>query len=257
MSMGYYGILRLVACTTCIYGMLYALKSEQVVWMTSMFVAAILFNPLDPIELKRTSWEVLDTLTIAFFVASIFFIRQPIKAESEEEEKKRLDPYKSILAGQILLVGAVAFWYSIVGNPFTDFAILQRGKTVSGHIINAWEDASDDDRGRTHFYHQLEYSYRLPDGREFTQRTLDKQGRIPEGLLDVESNPHPIEVEYVHDDPLVSRIKGDGADSFSDWLFRKLGLSLVLLAMFLAPGIYMLKEGIVGLKHRTRAVIGR
>ena len=141
-----------------------------------------------------------------------------------------------------MVVVAWLFWYFFVGNPFDELALIQRGRTVSGFIVDTWENAESGDSGGTQWFHAVIYKYRLPDGREFTRRTKERSGRLKDEFR-VLTQPYPVEVEYLPDKPLVSRLKGDGSDSMFDWLWRNAGLGSVLLVVFLGPGIVMLRNG--------------
>lgn len=141
-----------------------------------------------------------------------------------------------------MVVVACWFWHYLVGNPFDELALIQRGQTVSGFIIDTWEDAESGDEGGTVWFHAAIYKYRLPDGREFTRSTNVRSGRLKDEFRAL-TQPYPVEVEYLPDKPLVSRLKGDGSDSMFDWLWRKAGLGIVLLVFFLSPGIVMLRDG--------------
>ena len=152
------------------------------------------------------------------------------------------DAMKTVCWGILWIVGACWFWYSCVGNPFDELALIRRAHTTPGFIIDAWEDVEDGARGEAHWFHAATYKYRLPDGREFTQRTRDYSGRLKDEFHDL-TQPHPIEVEYLPENPAVSRIKGEGSDGLIDWLWRKVGLGLVLLALFLSPGLVLLRNG--------------
>lgn len=250
---GYYTLLRFVVCATCVYGAYYAMKSERVIWMCAMALVAILFNPIIPIYLKRYHWGVIDAFTAPFLLLSIPLLHrsQELKKESKDRDEKnnqRFEPYKSILWGLLLIIGACCFWYSIVGNPLNELALIRRGQIAPGHIVDTWEDVGEDDEGGDHWLHGATYTYRLPDGREFTQETLAGSGRLKEEFRNLEE-PYPVEVEYLPDNPSVSRIKGDGSDTVTDWLWRKLGLGSLLLFMFLSPGITLLRNGVRSLKQ--------
>lgn len=158
-------------------------------------------------------------------------------------KKELKDAAVSAFWSTALIVGAMWFWHYLVGNPFDEFALISRGHTTDGLIVDTWEDAESGDEGGTHWFHGAIYTYRLPDGREFTQRTKNKRGHLRSDLRDL-ARPFPIEVEYLPDDPSVSRIKGDGSLSVFDWIWRKIGLGSLLLALFLAPGITMLRSAI-------------
>jgi hypothetical protein len=152
------------------------------------------------------------------------------------------DAVKTTLWGVLFVVGGAWLWYILVGNPFHDLALICRGETVPGYITDTWEDAESGDEGGTLWFHGVEYDYTLPDGREFTQ-TSSGDGRLKDELRDLRQ-PYPIEVEYLPDDPDVSRIKGNGSPTIFDWVWRKAGLGSLLLAMFVAPGISVMRDGI-------------
>ena len=65
------------------------------------------------------------------------------------------------------------------------------------------------------------------------------------------NEPVPIEVEYLPDDPSVSRIKGSGCQSVTEWLWRNVGLGIVLLAMLVAPSIVLFRQGFREIKKVT------
>ena len=250
---GYYALLRFVVCATCAYGAYYAMKLGRTGWIWVMALVAVLFNPIIPIYLKREHWEVIDAMVAIFLLISIPLLR-PAENRSEEstDAKKSSVEYresiKTIFWGVALVAGACGFWYYLVGNPLNELALIQRARIVPGFIIDTWEDVKDDDQGRAHWYHGATYTYRLPDGREFTQSTRDSPGRLKDEFLDLQQ-PYPVEVEYLSEDPAISRIKGDGSDSVSDWIWRKVGLGILLLALFLSPGIVLLRNGVRQLKR--------
>jgi uncharacterized protein DUF3592 len=149
----------------------------------------------------------------------------------------------SALWSFLLLLGAFCFWHYLVGNPFDDLALIRRGHTVQGFIVDTWDEPQNGDEGGTQWLHGAIYKFRLPDGREFMQRTKDGSGRLKAEFRDL-VEPVPIEVEYLPDNPDVSRIKGEGSSNLFDWLWRKVGLSSLLLALFLAPGFAMLRSAV-------------
>lgn len=165
------------------------------------------------------------------------------------KERPLYESSKTIALGVFCVIAAVWFWHYLIGNPLDDLALLRKGQAVPGFIVDTWEEAGDDDRGRAVWLHGAVYTYRLPDGREFKQRTKDKSGRLDEKFRNLKA-PYAIEVEYLPENPSVSQIKGEGSDSILEWLWRKLGLGLLLLAMFLSPGVFMLVNGVRRIKKR-------
>lgn len=153
------------------------------------------------------------------------------------------DAVKTISWGVLFMVGGAWLWYIMVDNPFDDLALICRAETVPGFIIDTWEEVDTGDEGGTYWSHGATYKYTLPDGNEVTQNTGFSSGRLKDELRDLEQ-PYPIEVEYLPDSPDVSRIKGSGSPTIFDWVWRKAGLGSLLLAMFVAPGISVLRDGI-------------
>ena len=167
-------------------------------------------------------------------------------------EKSRLvDAAKTCVWGLLWLLGACWFFYSVVGNPIDELTLILRAETAPGFVIDAWEDMEAGDRV-THWTHAATYKYELPDGRQFTGHTRQKSGRLKDALRNPLA-PYPVEVEYLPHNPEVSRIKGDGSGSLIDFLWRKVGLGLVLLLVFASPGIMLLRKGFCDMKRANIA----
>jgi hypothetical protein len=155
---------------------------------------------------------------------------------------------KTLLFGIAWIVGAFWFCFSIAGNPVDELALIRRAQVAPGLIVATWEEPSDGDDGGTHWFHEVTYTYRLPDGREFTQRTKSGSGRLKEGFRHLQ-RPCSVVVEYLPDNPKVSRIKGDGCSTITEWLWRKVGLGLAVLALFATPGVLLVRDGVRELRH--------
>jgi hypothetical protein len=160
------------------------------------------------------------------------------------------DLVKTLIWGVAWILGACWFWYYLVGNPLDELALIRGAQVAAGFIVDTWEDVEDGDEGGTHWFHGVTYTYRTPDGREFTQSIKNGSGRLKDELQDLQQ-PYPIEVEYLPDNPTVSRIKGNGCDSITEWLWRKVGLGSLILTLFVSPGIVLLRNGVREIR-RTR-----
>jgi len=136
------------------------------------------------------------------------------------------------VVGILLIVGMCWFWYSLVGNPFDELALIRHAATAPASLADTWEDEQSDFRDHVYISDVGIYRFQIPDGREFMARA-----RAPIGELRSEEA-----VEYLPDDPSVSRIKGDGCQSVGEWLWRKVGLGVLLLAMFVTPGIIAIRD---------------
>lgn len=157
------------------------------------------------------------------------------------------DPIKSMVWGCILTLLACAFVYYVAGNPLRELALILHGRTVSGFVIDAWEDAEETDYGKTIWDHRAIYTYRLPDGRSF-KGTAEGSGRLKEEFQDL-TEPYPIEIEYLPDNPNISRVKGDGCATVTELLWRKIGLGGCILVGFCWIPVGLLWKGLKDLKR--------
>jgi tetratricopeptide (TPR) repeat protein len=151
------------------------------------------------------------------------------------------DSLKTVLLGVVCVALAVCFWYSIVGNPIDELALIQRAQVATCVLKDKYEEEVEDER-RIYLLNVGIYAFQTPDGREFQASTREPTGELAMQL----------EVEYLPEDPAVNRIKGEGCASVGEWLWRKLGLGSLLLAMFLSPGIVLLRDGIRDIRSATR-----
>lgn len=159
---------------------------------------------------------------------------------------------KGVLFGIIWIAGACWFVLFSTGNPLDELALIRRAQIAPGFIVDAWEDVADDDRGGAHWSHAVEYKYRLRDGREYTSYTLPRSGRLKDEFRDM-VKPKSIEVEFLPNNPSVSRIVGCGCQSVSEWLWRTVFLRGVFLVAFSSPGVIFLRIGLREMKESRTA----
>jgi len=162
---------------------------------------------------------------------------------------------KQLIWGIIWVVAASAFWLSQLGNPLDELALIMHAKITEGFIIDTSEDVQDSEGGGADWYHRVQYTFRTPDGREFTRTTDARKGKLRAELRDLE-DPYPIQVEYLPDDPNVSRIKGDGSPTLFDWIWRKVGLGGLLWVLTNAPGFVMIRNGLKELLAARKRAAG-
>lgn len=72
---GYYVLLRWVSCAVFAYLACQASASKEREWVWVLGVAAAIYNPIVPVHLTREIWSVVNVVTIAMAVASIFVIK--------------------------------------------------------------------------------------------------------------------------------------------------------------------------------------
>ena len=224
----YYQLLRFVVCGVAGY-IAFTAYAWRKFWVFGLFgFIAILFNPIVPPELSRETWQIIDIVSAVVFVGSVFFLKEPIKV---------IRPLPTaFIWGAIWIIFASMFvWHIIGGNPLNELALIRRAQIISGSLVDTYEDEQEDYRGTIHYSEKGIYSYRLPDGREF--KAMSRQ---------VEEER---EVEYLPDNPAVNRIKGDGCQSVTEWLLRKVILGGFFLALLVSPGIALLKNGVQEMKN--------
>jgi hypothetical protein len=150
---------------------------------------------------------------------------------------------KSGIWGILWISGACWLWCALCGNPLHELALIQRGETTLGFLIDTWEDVEEHDSGKFMWFHGGTYTYSLPDGRKFTQEAEQGSGRLKPELRNL-TCPYPVEVEYLPDKPTISRIKGSGHNSVLRWLILKIGLGSLFLILFSIPGIVLLRSAV-------------
>ena len=72
---GYYVFLRWVVTASAVFLIWIAHKLKKQRWLGLMVVTAILFNPIIPIYLTKEIWVVIDLITAAIFLVSIFKVK--------------------------------------------------------------------------------------------------------------------------------------------------------------------------------------
>ncbi|MGE3302349.1 MAG: DUF6804 family protein [Hyphomonadaceae bacterium] len=88
MPWGYYTLLRLIVCTSCLYLAYRSYKNEHAPWIWIMGATAVLYNPLFPFGLGRVVWAPVNLLTIAMLGAHWWMCgRTPATPWSKETRK--------------------------------------------------------------------------------------------------------------------------------------------------------------------------
>ncbi|MEN6426694.1 MAG: DUF3592 domain-containing protein [Phycisphaerales bacterium] len=187
---------------------------------------------------RELRWKPLIPITLSDY-------RMPGNVDGSIGGNSVWSPMKIAAFGVLLLLGACWFWWHEAGNPLVELALIRNGLAAPGLITDAWEDVEEDDKGGDHWFHSVVYTYRLADGREFTGK-VHGRGRLRDDIARYTSlnRTYPITVEYLPPDPSVSRIKGSGCQSYVEWLWRKMGVGLILLALFCSPGVYLILHAV-------------
>jgi len=171
---------------------------------------------------------------------------------SQEMRNNRLYTYTKILAFGLIVTALACFWlYTMIGNAWQELMLMRHSETTPGFIVDTWEDFDESDRGELLWYHGGTYTYRLPDGQQFTQ-TISGSGRLKTEFRGL-SEPYPIDVEYLPNNPAVSRIKGDGPDTIPSWLRTEVGYKGIFPILLLGIGLYLLWKEVSELRHLRKS----
>jgi hypothetical protein len=71
----YYTLLRFVVCSTTAYGTFLAVRFKQITWAWIFGIVAVLFNPIFPIHLEKSTWGIIDVVVALLLIVSIFLFR--------------------------------------------------------------------------------------------------------------------------------------------------------------------------------------
>lgn len=81
----YYTLMRWVVCGTAAYLTWIAIETERSGGAWTFGVMALLFNPIIPVHLSRSTWQPIDLASAVLIVISIFWI-QPGNPEGDNYE---------------------------------------------------------------------------------------------------------------------------------------------------------------------------
>ena len=79
LEIGYYTFLRLIVCVTASYVCFVAFKLNKNIWLWTIGLIALLFNPFIPVHLKEDTWRTIDFVVGIIFFVSIFTLEKTPK----------------------------------------------------------------------------------------------------------------------------------------------------------------------------------
>lgn len=88
---GYFTTLRWITCAVSCYGAYLFYKLDVIYIVIPLGVTAILFNPLIPIYLNRSTWHVIDVISGCFLLFTLVVIWRPkyiLKTTNKESNLK-------------------------------------------------------------------------------------------------------------------------------------------------------------------------
>ena len=68
----FYQTLRWVVCLFTGYLAYTSYRSKRMVWVAIFTITAILFNPIAPFYMERSTWQLIDLTVLVLLIASLF-----------------------------------------------------------------------------------------------------------------------------------------------------------------------------------------
>lgn len=159
---------------------------------------------------------------------------------------------KCVFEAVAIPIGGILLWLFLYSSkPINDFQLITGCSTTDGQITKASEEVADvevADNGRTseRDYYDYNYTFKLPNGKIITSRGFEP-GEVPVHFTDL-NFPIRVQVEYIADNPSISRIKGmeSNITTIMEWIRYRIGLHAVI---FLLLCLYSYKALSVGLSE--------
>jgi lipopolysaccharide export LptBFGC system permease protein LptF len=221
---------------------------------------AILFNPFIAIGLSNKIWWFIQLLTSILIFLSIDW--KSIKEEHTPKQKLIFNLIKGCFWGLTTFLLAIAFLYHFTGNPYHEFLLITQAKTANGLITYSEESkdvAEPEGRSASEVYDvYYEYTFATEEGKTIKSHATDRNSE-PGYLKEVNEKPMPIEVEYIPTAPEINRIKGRNyqAQTITEFLWRRVGLGIVLLLMFTSVGFTIARNAIKNFIRQNKKLAER
>lgn len=172
--------------------------------------------------------EKIDRLILMPILLPLLLIPSSLTSKIDQY-KKQIRLAKTLAIGLIVPILFIIIWLWSSSGPFQELKLIISSDVVDGKIIDAVEgsDVIELYEGRKSeqvFYYDYEYVYRISDNVLRHARGSEK-GRLPDSLSSIDLPAH-VEVEYIPDDPSVSRVRGMKSNSTTifEWIRRRMVL---------------------------------
>jgi hypothetical protein len=179
----------------------------------------------------------------------------PFKTNSDastvlnSSNKRKLHLIKSIIIGLAIPIVGVWIWYAASDNPVNEYLLITKSKTTNGFITKADEqdDIVETNDGRSSeqvFYYYYEYKF-LVNGKAFISYG-NEDGTLPDDLTNLAEKSFPIEVEYLPENPQISRVKGmpSGHTTVYEWLRYSVLMGVIVFLICSYFGFMSIRNGI-------------
>ncbi|MCX6350871.1 MAG: hypothetical protein NTX03_03305 [Bacteroidetes bacterium] len=213
---------------------------------------AVLFNPFFPFRFTKEVWHIIDLSVAALFIlfGSLNHDWRNFKGGLSKTRKIVFDLIQSCVLGTLALIIAIAFWQGMLEiNPYHEFLLITKATTVKGFITHSEEEEDDVESetqgSRRSFIIYYDYTFTTKKGEIIKDHASDRSPKSGY-LQEANATPLPIDVEYISSDPQIHRIKDmtGQANTLFDFLWRRIGLGIILLLVFCGIGFEIIKNGI-------------
>lgn len=166
---------------------------------------------------------------------------------------------KSILVGISIPIAAFLIWLVSSSSPINDFNLITKSSIAKGQITSAKEetDVVETNDGRTSeqiYFYDYDYNFVLPNGK-IIAAWGSEPGEIPEHLIDM-NEPFPVQVEYLADNPKVSRVKEmDSNDTtILQWIRHRMVIQTIIFLILCYWGYTFIRDGLKEYKSEKAKV---
>lgn len=77
----YYEVLRVVVCAASVYLAYVLYEYKQIGWVCVFLAIAVLFNPIIPIYLQKSNWQLFDIIAAVIFFVSLSAMKEGLSDE--------------------------------------------------------------------------------------------------------------------------------------------------------------------------------
>lgn len=207
-------------------------------------VLIVLFNPFIEFDFGETIWRIIGLITCIFFGTTLDWKQYTESLSLKENLAFSL--IKSISFGFLIII--LSIWYvsdKANLNPYYEYLLITESKTADGFILmeDYYTDivTINDRQSKEVTFYTYDYNFTTSEGELIECKSSDL-GHIE----DFDGSPLPVKIEYLPGRPEVNRIKNHSsqASTIGDFLWRRLGMSLLLLLMFSSVGILIIRHAI-------------
>lgn len=186
------------------------------------------------------------------------FIKEYIAKQSAITQLK-INFTKSILWGLGITLVVTYGWFSVNGNPFNEFRLIEHGIKTKGQIyqVKQESDVIEEHEGRKATYveeYYYKFSFVLPSG-DTIYGSGKEGGSLPSELEEVDDNPQQVIIEYLPENPNVNRVSEmtNSNHTLYEWFRYNVlgGLILFIVSAFFGGSIIKngLKEYRLGMQN--------